>query len=261
MSDSQPHLQKIRDQFTRQADAYIRMKQTTDEEALGRAVALTGVQPEHRVLDVACGPGFLTMVFAQRCAEAIGFDATTVFLSHAREEAARRGLQNIQFRKGDAEHLPFTNATFDVVACRAAFHHMPHPERILAEMKRVVKPAGTLLILDMITSEDPEKAAYHNRVERLCDPTHVRALPESEFNQLFAAAELTVLFHPTFTLSYAVAEWMEHGGPDEATAREIVTLLEASETVDRTGLNVRREDGVLRFSHTAMVFLLQPAIG
>ncbi|MBM4255009.1 MAG: hypothetical protein FJ147_03840 [Deltaproteobacteria bacterium] len=113
----------------------------------------------------------------------------------------------------------------------------------------------------MIASEDTEQAAYHNRVERLCDPTHVRALPESEFNQLFAVAGLQVLFQPTVTLSYSVAEWMDHGGPDEATAREIVALLEASVDVDRTGLNVRREDGVLRFSHSAMVFLVQPAVG
>src|SRR5688572_5378739 len=106
MDDSQLHMQKIRDQFTRQAEAYIRMRQTTDEEALGKAVALTGVQSEHRVLDVACGPGFLTMAFARRCAEAVGLDATSVFLSLAREEAERRGLRNIQFHEGDAERLP-----------------------------------------------------------------------------------------------------------------------------------------------------------
>jgi ubiquinone/menaquinone biosynthesis C-methylase UbiE len=113
MSDSHQHLQKIRDQFTRQADAYIRMQQTTDEAALGKLVALTEVQTDHRVLDIACGPGFLTMVFAQQCAEAIGFDATSEFLARAREEATRRGLRNIQFHEGDAEQLPFAANSFD----------------------------------------------------------------------------------------------------------------------------------------------------
>ena len=260
MDDSQLHVQKIRDQFTRQAEAYIRMKQTTDEEALGKAVALTGVQSGHRVLDVACGPGFLTMAFARRCAEAAGLDATTVFLSHAREEAERRGLHNIQFHEGDAERLPFTDHAFDVVACRAAFHHLVHPQRVLAEIKRVARPGGRLLLLDMIASEDPEKAAYHNRVERLCDPTHVRALAESEFEHMFRTAGLEVLSRPKVTISYAVSEWMDHGGPDEATAREIIALMEASVAMDRTGLNVRREDGVLRFSHTAVAFLLKPSV-
>lgn len=55
MNESHQHLQKIRDQFTRQADAYIRMQQTTEEEALGKLIALTEVQSDHRVLDVACG--------------------------------------------------------------------------------------------------------------------------------------------------------------------------------------------------------------
>ena len=95
MSDPQSHLQKIRTQFTRQADAYMRMQQTTDEVALGKLIALTRVQSDQRVLDVACGPGFLTMGFAQRCTEAIGFDATSEFLIRAQEEAARRGLRNI----------------------------------------------------------------------------------------------------------------------------------------------------------------------
>jgi ubiquinone/menaquinone biosynthesis C-methylase UbiE len=257
MSDAQQHLQKIRDQFTRQADAYIRMKQTTDEEALGKLAAMTGVQPDHRVLDVACGPGFLTMAFAQRCAEAVGLDATTEFLSRATEEAVRRGLRNIQFREGDAGWLPFADRTFDVVSCRAAFHHFTRPERVLAEMRRVLKPAGRIMIADMIASGDKEKAEYHNRVERLCDPTHVRALAESEFDRMFRDAGLEVLLRPKLMLHYDLFEWMGHGGPGEAAAREIVALMEASVDTDRTGLNVRREDGKLRFSHTAVAFLVQ----
>lgn len=258
MSESHQHLQKIRDQFTRQADAYIRMQQTTDEEALGKLIALTEVQSDHRVLDVACGPGFLTMGFARRCAEVIGFDATSEFLARAWEEAARRGLRNIQFQEGDAERLPFAADWFDVVSCRAAFHHLVRPERVLAEMKRVLKPTGRILIADMIAAEDREKAEYHNKIERLCDPTHTRALAESEFDHMFDTERLAVVLRPKITLHYTLSEWMEHGGPGEKAAQEIVALMEASLDVDRSGLKVRREDGVLRFSHTAVAFVLRP---
>ena len=54
-----------------------------------------------RSLDVACGPGFLTLAFAKRCAEATGFDATDAFLTLARAEAKERGLANVVFEHGD----------------------------------------------------------------------------------------------------------------------------------------------------------------
>src|SRR5262249_25028810 len=145
MSDTQSHLEKVRDQFTRQAEVYARMQQATDTTAFHNLVRLAQVQPHHTILDVACGPGFLTMTLAQHCAHAVGVDATEKFLALAQAEAERRGLRNLTFQGGDAGQLPFADGTFDIVVCRAAFHHMPQPERTLAEMKRVVKGDGRLL--------------------------------------------------------------------------------------------------------------------
>src|SRR5262245_24040630 len=97
------HLRTVRDQFTRQADAYLRMKTVTDQAGLDQLVSLVDIRPEHRVLDVACGPGFFTMTFAKRCGHAVGFDATLELLRRACGEAAQRGLQNIKFMEGEAE--------------------------------------------------------------------------------------------------------------------------------------------------------------
>ncbi|HVP27783.1 MAG TPA: methyltransferase domain-containing protein [Myxococcota bacterium] len=255
MPDPTPQLDRIRAQFTRQADAYARMRQTTDEAGLLGLVSLAGTRAGDRVLDVACGPGFLTMAFASRCGQAVGLDATEIFTARAREEAARRGLGNVEFRSGDAAALPFDAASFDVVSCRAAFHHFPEPGRVLREMARVAKPGGRVLVADMLGSEEAEKAACHDRIERLCDPTHERALPASELLRLFAEAGLEVVAQPRSTLHYDLDEWLAHGGPGEAATREIVSLLEASLETDRCGLDVRREDGRLRFSHRAIAVL------
>ena len=136
MGEQQSHLLTVRNQFTRQADAYLRMKTVTDQEGLDRLVSLVEIQPVHQVLDVGCGPGFYTMTFAQRCGRAIGIDATPELLARAREEARQRGLRNLQFIEGDAEHLPFPTHAFEVVTSRAAFHHFVHPERVLAGIAR-----------------------------------------------------------------------------------------------------------------------------
>lgn len=255
MADSREQIEKIRDQFTRQADAYIRSAQATNEAGLRGLVALSGAQPGHAALDVACGPGFLTMAFAARCASAVGFDATDAFLERARAEAARRGVTNLSFRAGDAEELPFADASFDIVSCRAAFHHFARPARVLAEMVRVLAPDGRILVADLVASEDPEKAAYQDRIERLCDPSHARALPESELARLFADVGLEFVARPRSSLHYSVEEWLDHGGPDAEATRQIHALFEASLDIDRCGLAVRRENGALRFSHTAVAFV------
>lgn len=205
------------------------------------------------MLDVACGPAFLTMAFAEACGSAVGLDATEALLELARREAERRGLANLSFVSGEAEQLDFDDGSFDIVSCRAAFHHFAGPEAILHEMVRVARSGGALLIVDMLASEDAAKAKTHNRIDRLCDPTHVRALPASEFDALFAAAALEVEARPGSTLDYEVGEWIEHGGPSEETATDIRRELEASIDPDRTGLHVRRERGGLKIVYPLRV--------
>lgn len=257
MSNASDHVERIREQFTRQADPYARMQQTRDDRGLDALVALCGTQASDRVLDVACGPGFLTLAFARRASHVTGVDATEALLDLARREARSRGIENVRFQTGRAEALDLPDAGFELVSCRAAFHHFPDPAAVLAEMRRVVKPGGRLLVADLLGSEEPEQAAYHDQIERLCDPTHTRALPLSAFESLFEEAGLEVLAQPTSTLSYDADEWMAHGGPDATTAKRIRELLEASLERDRSGLEVQRVDGRLRFRHRTAAFLLR----
>jgi ubiquinone/menaquinone biosynthesis C-methylase UbiE len=254
---AETQLDRIRAQFTRQADAYAEMEQTRDRRGHAALVALADTQPTDDVLDVACGPGFLTMAFAERCSEAIGLDATDHWLGRASAEAARRGLANVRFQAGDATALPFPDARFDVVACRAAFHHFPEPARVLAELVRVAKPGARLVIADMLGSEDPARAARHDAIEQLCDPTHVRAIPASEWSALFAAAGLAAERNLPGEMAYDLEEWMAHGGPDAAAAGEIRARMEASLADDATDLAVARVDGRLRFRHRVAVFVLR----
>ena len=251
------HLDRIREQYTRQADAYSSLQQTRDEQNQRQLAGLCGAGPKDRALDVACGPGFLTMALAETCGSVVGVDATEALLERARAEAARRGLVNVEFRAGDASALEQEDASFDIVVSRAAFHHFEHPSRVLAEMKRVARPEGRLLIADLIGNEDARGAAYHDAIERLCDPTHVRALPASEFERMFGQAGLTITFRAETKIDWQVETWMAHGGPEPAAEHEIITRMEASLTDDVGGLEVHRDaDGRLCFRQKAGVFLL-----
>ena len=101
------------------------------------------------ILDVGCGTG----VFAARIAEALplasicGVDLVDDMLTggSARWHSLRDRALPVQ---GDSERLPFQDGAFDIVTCANSFHHYPHQDRAVAEMHRVLKPGGRLLLLD-----------------------------------------------------------------------------------------------------------------
>jgi ubiquinone/menaquinone biosynthesis C-methylase UbiE len=249
------NIDDIRTQFTRQADAYAASAQASDEAAHAKLVEICQPAPEACVLDVACGPGFLTIAFARRCASAVGLDATDAMLSMAMAEAKKRGVGNVRFEKGDATALPFAPASFDIVACRAAFHHFPEPGRVLAEMSRVVKPGGKILTADFLTSEDPIESDVHNEIERLCDPTHVKALTATEFHELYRANGLDIVTELPRRMHYDLDEWILHGGPAPEIEIEIRRRFEGALKRDGTGLHVRSKGEKILFTHQTLLLV------
>src|SRR5260370_31080530 len=107
---------------------------------------------------------------------------------------AERGLSNVSFQLADVEaRLPFSDGEFDVVVCRFAIHHFEHPRIVTAEMSRLCRVGGTVAVEDLIASEHPDRAEYHNRFERLRDSSHTRALALSEMALMLAAAGLELV--------------------------------------------------------------------
>jgi ubiquinone/menaquinone biosynthesis C-methylase UbiE len=161
------HNDRVREEFTRQADEYAQAPLIRDPERIERLVRAVNPAADARVLEIATGPGHVAMAFARVAREVVGIDLTDAPLEIAERARREHGLANLSFRRGDAERLPFGDGEFDVVVCRFAVHHFEHPDRMLAEMSRVCRTGGTVAIEDLIASEDPERAGYHNRFERL----------------------------------------------------------------------------------------------
>ena len=104
------------------------------------------------MLDVGCGTGTLAIEVARRAGRAgrvAGVDPSTQQIARARSKAARRNVP-IDFQIGVIEHLPFPDQTFDVVLSTLMMHHLPDPlkRQGLAEIARVLKPGGRLVIAD-----------------------------------------------------------------------------------------------------------------
>src|SRR5689334_10850742 len=186
MSEEQ-HNAVVQREFTRQAEAYAANPSVANPLRVERLLGVVDPPADARVLDVATGPGYMAMGFAARCREVVGLDVTEAPLNLAQRMAGERGLTNLRLLAGDAARLPFEDASFDVVVCCLALHHMQEPRRTLAEMARVCRAGGRIAVEDMIASEHANRAVYHNHVETLRDPSHVRALPLSELLRLIAA--------------------------------------------------------------------------
>ena len=149
------------------AVGYARQRGTESQIARFREEArrLTrGVPSGAKLLEVASGPGYLSIELA-----CLGFEVTALDISHtfvrlASENAQRAGVQ-VDFRQGDASTMPFADGSFELVVCQAAFKNFSRPGQAIDEMYRVLRDGGTAVIQDM--SGDASAAAIDQEVRRM----------------------------------------------------------------------------------------------
>lgn len=183
---------------------------SSDREVLFKAHAdryefsLEYLAPGQKVLDCACGSGYGSEILSRRVGRVVGVDLSPVAIDYCRSHYA---LPTIEFREGSAEALDFAAESFDAVVSFETLEHVPHPERLLSEARRVLKPGGTFLV------------STPNRVnsglasgERPKNPFHLYEWSLREFDQLLRPHFSSIQyfgqrvrsrnkFHPRYVLS------------------------------------------------------------
>ena len=242
MPDS-PHKTVVQESFTRQAAVYAVTPTVADPARIARFIEAIDPAAQSRVLEVACGPGFLALAFAARCGEVVGLDLTDAPLAIAERNGRERGLANVRFQRGDAEHLPFAEGEFDAVVCRFAFHHFEEPGRVLQEMARVCRRQGKVAVEDMVSSEHRARGDYHNRFERLRDPSHTRALAPTELLALFTAAGLELERLYSGELVQNLERWLANSQTPPEKAAEVRAMIERDGREDLSSTHPYLENG------------------
>ena len=249
----------ILDQFTRQAVPFSTAPGIRDEEALRLLVTASGAGPADTVLDVACGPGLVAAAFARVARHVTGIDLTPAMIDRARALVGERGLANVTLQVGDVRPLPYDDGAFSLVVSRFAFHHFPDPGAVLREMARVCAPGGRLVVADTAVSPDPARAAAFNRMERLRDPSHVRALSLAELAGLFEAAGLPMPAVTRCEVRAEVEGLLSRSFPAPGDADRIRALFAESLADDALGVGARRLDGAIHFAYPVGILVAERA--
>jgi SAM-dependent methyltransferase len=240
------------EQFTKQAEPFAAMPAHCDADIIDLIREGARLRPCSDVLDVACGPGLVALALAPSAGHVTGLDLTPAMLDKARQLQQERGLGNLSWRQGRADNLPYPEASFDAVLTRFSFHHFLDPHRALAEMVRVCRPGGRVVVCDVYTTT-PGQSAEYDRLERLRDPSHVHALLLDELRALMSQAGLAEVVEAFARLPLGLDELLAGSFPVPGGEEEVRRAFKADVGRDERGLGIREEGGKLVFSFPIVV--------
>lgn len=191
--------------------------------SLAKLVALARPQAHDSCLDLGTGAGHTAAALAERAAHVVGLDLSAEMLRAARALYGAR--PNLEFVQAPAHATGLPSGSFDLITARHTLHHHPDPAATLSEAARLLKPGGRLVIVDE-TTPDARVDGWFGALERLRDPSHVRAYRMDEWRALVAGAGLSWIVGDSDTAyTLEVGAWLERTNPAPATREAVYTLL------------------------------------
>jgi SAM-dependent methyltransferase len=145
----------------------------------------------------------------QRFANVAAVDPSPGMLQTLSEEAGRNGSANISTQVARAEELPFPDACFDLVATRFSAHHWLDVPRALQQMRRVLRPGGHLLLLDLLGEDLPLTDTHLQAWELIRDPSHVRDYTTAEWQILLRASGFHTHQFQSWPLRLEFQSWVQ----------------------------------------------------
>jgi ubiquinone/menaquinone biosynthesis C-methylase UbiE len=252
----QDHRYLIIDQFTKQAEPFAKKSSQFAREVFEKIQTLIHANENDTVLDVASGTGSLAVEFAKICRHVTGIDITPAMIKQAKILQEMNMLNNINWDTGDiTRKLPYTSNSFSIVISKFSFHHLLDPLSVLIEMNRVCTIGGKIVIVD--PTPPPKKANLYNQLEHLRDPSHVKALTISEFDNLFRNAGIPILERGFYRMKIGLEDQLQTSFPDPINIEKIRRMLVDATKNDTLGLESYFEGNEIYFSYPNSIFVGQ----
>ena len=189
MNDLDKHTSLNQAKFDAWAPTYEQKRFDFFRRMQGRVLSLLELGSGAVLLDIGCGTGWAVRQAASMIGEsgaAYGIDLSAGMIEKAKEAA--QGIRNASFTLANAEQLPFKDAFFSHVICTMSFHHYLHPQKVTAEISRVLNPQGAVCIVD--ATADSRIIRWVDGYTRRRQPDHVKMYSTPEFQELFTKSGL-----------------------------------------------------------------------
>ncbi len=213
-------------QFGKHAEKYRKSRTHSDAATLAHIVELIGPSGSEVALDVGCGGGHMAAAIAKDVRELVAVDVTPEMLVQTGKLAEERSLRNLSFCTADARNLPFQSGAFDVVSCRIVLHHVRETAAAVAEMGRVLKTDGKLIIQDILGLDGLQARRYMDEIEVLRDPSHVHDYGKTEWRTFLAKAGLQLLHSELIPGVYMLDDWTTRSGTSPDRVEKIKNMLD-----------------------------------
>jgi ubiquinone/menaquinone biosynthesis C-methylase UbiE len=179
------------ERFGKTAERVAALQDARAAELEAKVVRFAELKGDERVLDSAAGAGALAFALAPHVREVVAVDLVPELLEQGRQRMA--SFENVEFVEGDATKLPFERGSFDLSATLRSLHHIARPELAVAELARVTRLGGRILVVDQLAPIDPLAAFELNAFERTRDPSHTRTLADVDLRHLFESNGLVLV--------------------------------------------------------------------
>jgi ubiquinone/menaquinone biosynthesis C-methylase UbiE len=211
-------------------------------------VGFSRVTPGSKVLEVGAGTGVFLALFEETASLLAAVDLTPAMLRQAVDEHS-----SLSPVVADGVRLPIRSQSFDLVTSALTIHHVTDPIGVVREMRRVVRAAGSVLIVDQTAPERYEAAVAMTALELLRDPSHAISRPPSGYRTMVQAVGLEVVDERFSETSDRLSSWMSSPEFPEARIEAVRTWLDEHAT--ETGMDWDRDGDDWVYTRRRMALL------
>ena len=235
-----------RARFEESAEKLAALADSRVDEIRARLAELVAPTGDERAIDSGTGTGAIAFALAPLVGSVVAVDLVPAMIEQARKRAP--AFPNVELVVGDALALAYPDGAFDLGTTGRTLHHLERPDAAVAELARVVRPGGTVVVVDQIAADDAPSAVVQEEIERLRDPSHVRTLPDDEIRSMLARAGLDVVRVHVVDEDRDLDEFLALAGCAGETRERVLALAaDAVALGPCAGLDLRREADGFRF--------------